>query len=209
VLTKADLVADAASVAASARLAVPGVDVVALSAATGAGLDDLARHLPPRRTLVLLGKSGAGKSTLVNALLGTARMATRAVRADGKGRHTTTHRELIALEGGALLVDTPGVRELGLWGAGDGVEAAFADVESLGTGCRFADCAHGGEPGCAVAAAVASGALDAERLAAWHKLRRELAHLARRTDPRAAAAHDARTRALMRSYYRFVERRGR
>jgi ribosome biogenesis GTPase len=125
------------------------------------------------------------------------------VHADGKGRHTTSHRELVPLPGGALLVDTPGMRELALWDADAGVGATYADVEALAAECRFADCAHAGEPGCAVAAAVDAGTLDAERLAAWQKLRRELAHLDRKADPRLAAEHNASVRALMRSHYRF------
>jgi ribosome biogenesis GTPase len=208
VLTKLDLCDRPDAAVAAAMGAAPGVDVVAVSAVSGAGLDDLARHLPERRTLVLLGASGAGKSTLVNALLGHEHMATRAVRADGRGRHTTSHRELISLQTGALLIDTPGVRELGLWG-GEGLETTFADVDALAAGCRFTDCAHAGEPGCAVTAAVTDGTLSADRLAAWHKLQRELAHLAREADPRLASEHNARIRALMRSYYRFVEGRGR
>jgi ribosome biogenesis GTPase len=209
VLTKLDLCSEPGAAVAAAMAAAPGVDVVALSALTGAGLADLARHLPARRTLVLLGASGSGKSTLVNALLGQEHMATRAVRDDGKGRHTTTHRELIPVSNGALLIDTPGIRELGLWAGGDGLETTFADIEGLAAGCRFADCAHAGEPGCVVAAAVDTGTLSTERLAAWRKLQRELAHLAREADPRLASEHDARIRALMRSYYRFVEGRGR
>jgi ribosome biogenesis GTPase len=209
VLTKLDLCDDAERAIAEARGAAPGVDVVAVSSLTGAGLDALRARLPARRTLVLLGASGAGKSTLVNALVGGERMATGAVRADGKGRHTTSHRELVPLAGGALLVDTPGMRELGLWGADGGVESTFADVEALGASCRFADCAHGEEPGCAVRGAVVSGALDAERLAAWHKLRRELAHLARKTDLTAAADAKAQLRAVMRNVRRMYRERGR
>ena len=209
VLTKVDLCDDPARALADARVSAPGVDVVAVSALAGTGLDALSAQLPPRRTLVLLGASGAGKSTLVNALVGGARMATGAVRADGKGRHTTSHRELVPLANGALLVDTPGMRELGLWGTDGGVETTFADVEALGTSCRFADCAHGREPGCAVRAAVEAGALDAERLAAWHKLRRELAHLARKTDASAAADAKAQIRAVMRGVRRMYRERGR
>ena len=207
VLTKLDLCADPDGALAAARAAVPGVDVVAVCALTGDGLDALVRHLPPQRTLVLLGASGAGKSTLVNALAGAEHMATRAVRDDGMGRHTTTHRELVPIAGGALLIDTPGMRELGLWDADGGVETTFADVEALGAGCRFADCAHDGEPGCAVAAAVETGALGADRVAAWRKLRRELAHLARKTDVRAAAEAKARLKVLMRSQTRLYRDR--
>ncbi|MFL5580348.1 MAG: ribosome small subunit-dependent GTPase A [Gemmatimonadaceae bacterium] len=199
-LTKRDLADDASLAAATADAlgAAPGADLVAVSAETGEGLDALAAHLAPGRTAVLLGASGVGKSTLVNRLAGTELLRTAALRADGKGRHTTTHRELVRLASGALLIDTPGVRELALWGSGAGVEAAFDDVATLAVGCRFADCAHDSEPGCAVRDAVARGALDAARLEAWRALARELAWLARRQDDRAMAAERARVKSIMR-----------
>jgi ribosome biogenesis GTPase len=168
--------------------------VVALSSHTGANLDALAAWLRPGRTAVLLGPSGAGKSTLANRLLGGERLRTSAVRSDGKGRHTTTHRELVRLDGGALLVDTPGMRELALWDADAGLDGAFADVLAAAAGCRFRDCGHAGEPGCAVDAAVAAGRLDAARVASWHALRRELAYLERRHDEAARRAEHVRTR---------------
>jgi len=162
VLTKADLAPAVAADRFARRLGL--ADAVAVSAATGEGLGILRTLLPPRSTAVLLGPSGAGKSTLVNALLGEQRQATGEVRAsDGRGRHTTVTRELIALPHGASLIDTPGLREAGLWDA-----AEFEDIDTLAAGCRFADCAHGSEPGCAVRTAV-----DPARLAAWHKLQRE------------------------------------
>jgi ribosome biogenesis GTPase len=189
VLTKADLDPGAAARALDAEVAF-GVDALPVSARTGAGLDALAARARPDRTLVLVGESGAGKSTLVNALLGHEALATRAVRGgDHKGRHTTTARHLVPLPGGGALVDTPGVRELGMWGSDDGVRAAFADIAALAEGCRFADCRHDGEPGCAVAAAVADGSLDAGRLASHRDLMREMAALARREDERAQRAH--------------------
>jgi ribosome biogenesis GTPase len=188
VLTKADLCPDAAPFLRLVR----GADAVAVSAATGAGMDRLRDRLAPGRTAALLGSSGVGKSTLVNALLGEERAATAAVRGhDGRGRHTTTRRELFRLPGGALLIDTPGMRELGLWDAGEGVAGAFAEVEDLVRGCRFSDCRHDGEPGCAVRAALDGGALDPERWRAYRKLAREAAYEARRDDPKARAAHDA------------------
>ena len=204
VLTKSDACADPAGAVAAARAAVPGVDVVAVSAHTGDGLAALAAWLAPGRCAVLLGGSGAGKSTLANRLLGEARLRTGAVRADGAGRHTTIHRELVVLPGGALLVDTPGLRELGVWKGGDdpgaaALEATFADVAALADACRFADCAHEAEPGCAVRAAVGDGRLAAGRLAAWHRLVRELAHLARRQEPRAVARRQAHDRAMARA----------
>ena len=189
VLTKADLDPDAAARALDAEVAF-GVHAVPVSARTGAGLDALAARARPARTLVLVGESGAGKSTLVNALLGREALATRAVRdGDQKGRHTTTARHLVPLPAGGALIDTPGVRELGLWGSDAGVRAAFADIAALAEGCRFADCRHDGEPGCAVEAAVADGALDAGRLASHRDLMREMAALARREDERAQRAH--------------------
>jgi ribosome biogenesis GTPase / thiamine phosphate phosphatase len=162
VLSKADLAPEADAPRLARRLGI--ADAVAVSAATGEGLGVLRTLLAPASTAVLLGPSGAGKSTLVNALLGEQRQATGEVRAsDGRGRHTTVTRELVALPHGAFLIDTPGLREAGVW---DGAE--FDDVEALAAGCRFADCAHGSEPGCAVRAA-----LDPARLAAWRKLQRE------------------------------------
>ena len=162
VLTKADLADDVASAIAIVRSAAPGVDVVAISLATGIGLDALERLLAPGRTAVLLGSSGVGKSTLANQLLGEERLRVGAVREDGKGRHTTTHRELFTLRSGALLIDTPGMRELQLWSADAGLSAAFDDVERLAAECRFRDCTHASEPGCAVRQAVESGVLAPE-----------------------------------------------
>jgi len=173
--------------------------VVALSAHTGQGLDRLAGFLVPACTAVILGSSGVGKSTLVNALLGTNRLNTADVRADGRGRHTTTHRELVRLAGGALLIDTPGMRELQLWSDGEGLAVSFADIDALATECRFSDCAHGTEPGCAVRAAVETGSLDVERLDSYFKLRREIERLARATDPVARAAANRKLRAIHRA----------
>jgi ribosome biogenesis GTPase len=195
VLTKADQCADVTTALAAARAAAPGADAVALSSVTGAGVDALATYLRPGRTAVLLGPSGAGKSTLANRLLGADRLRTRGVRDDGKGRHTTTHRELLRLADGALLIDTPGMRELALWDADAGLADAFADVEALAAACRFRDCAHEAEPGCAVVAAVAAGRLDPARLAHWRLLRRELAYLDRQHDRAAQQAWDAQARA--------------
>jgi ribosome biogenesis GTPase / thiamine phosphate phosphatase len=189
VLTKSDLAGDGQALAAHMARRLGLADGVALSAHDGAGLSILRTLLPPGETAALIGRSGAGKSTLVNALLGEERQATRPVRAtDGRGRHTTVTRELIPLPWGAFVVDTPGLRAVGLW---DGPGDAFADIEELAAGCRFADCGHDTEPGCAVRDAV-----DPERVAAWRKLEREQVRL---EDRKAAArARKERARALTR-----------
>ena len=203
VLAKTDLAADVAAHVRAVREVAPGVEVVALSSVTGDGVGALQALLRPGRTAVLLGSSGAGKSTLVNRLLGADRLRTGPVREDGKGRHTTSHRELVRLDGGALLIDTPGMRELQLWDADAGLGATFADLYMLADGCRFRDCRHDSEPGCAVRAAVEEGRLPAARLAHWRQLERELAYLTRRQDEHAAAAH----RALSRSGARLLRSR--
>jgi len=178
VLTKADLDLDADAAAARMARELGIVEAVAVSALTGDGIAVLRTLLTPGSTAVLLGPSGAGKSTLVNALLGEERQATGEVRAgDGRGRHTTVTRELIALGGGALLIDTPGVREVGLW---DGTGESYADIDELAAACRFSDCKHETEPGCAVRETV-----DPDRIEAWRKLVREQKWV---DDRRAAAA---------------------
>lgn len=186
-LTKADLADDPAGVAAEVAAIAFDAPVIAVSARQGLGLEEVHAHLPPGRTAVLLGSSGAGKSTLVNALAGEARMATREIREDdARGRHTTTHRELVRLPSGGLILDTPGMRELGLWNADEGLAAAFDDVEALAAQCRFSDCRHQAEPGCAIRAALEGGDLPPERLAAYQKLQAELAYEHRREDVKAA-----------------------
>ncbi len=207
VLTKADLADDADAAVRAVRAVAPGAEVVAVSSVSGAGVDALGRWLRPGRTAVLLGSSGVGKSTLANRLAGGELLRTGAVRDDGKGRHTTTHRQLLRLAGGALLIDTPGMRELQLWTADAGLDAAFSDVEALATRCRFGDCGHQREPGCAVRAAAQSGALDPERLESWHRLRRELAWLATRQDEAAAAQEKARVKTTQRAYRDHMRRK--
>jgi ribosome biogenesis GTPase len=184
VLTKADLVSGDDLDDALQRLepACVGVTLLAVSVPTGAGLDDLASWFGPGRTVALLGSSGAGKSTLANHLTG-ASVATGTVRGDGRGRHTTTHRELMPLPGGGVLVDTPGLREVGLWQGEEGVAKAFPEITALVDRCRFTDCTHRREPGCAVLEALADGRITDDRLAGWRKLRRELDRLAARDDP--------------------------
>jgi len=195
VLTKADLAADLSAAVAIARAAAPFASVVAVASPSGSGLEELLAELPAGATAVLLGPSGAGKSTLANALLGEARLATSEVRdSDARGRHTTTRRELVALPSGALLIDTPGVRELGLWLAEGAVGAGFPEIEALAAGCRFRDCRHADEPGCAVLAAVETGDLDPARLASYHRLRREASVLAARVDPALRMEAKARER---------------
>lgn len=207
VLSKAELCTDLPAALAVAASAAPGVEVLPVSAVTGEGIDRLVAHLRPGRTAVLLGSSGVGKSTLANALLGEERLRTGSVRDDGKGRHTTTHRELLRLAGGALLIDTPGMREVALWGGGEGVDAAFGDVDELARGCRFGDCRHEAEPGCAVGAAVREGRLDPARLESWHTLRRELAYLERRRDEAAASEARGRDRAAQRALRAHLRRK--
>lgn len=200
VLNKADLAEDPDARVAEIERVAPGVPVVAVSARSGDRLDALAPWLAPGRTVALLGSSGVGKSTLVNALLGEARQETGDVRADdSRGRHTTTHRELVPLPGGAVLVDTPGLRELQLWADASVLDDAFPDIGALAERCRFRDCRHAAEPGCAVRAAAESGALAPERLESWRKLQRELRWLEGKQDVRVRIEEQARWKAISRS----------
>ena len=186
VLTKADRFEDPWRMVAEVEAVALGVPVWVVSAVTGDGLDALRARIPAGRTAVLIGSSGVGKSTLVNRWLGHELMATQTTRADDdEGRHTTTHRELIELPGGGMVIDTPGIRELQLADAGAAaLEETFGDIEELAAQCRFHNCAHGAEPGCAVKAALRDGTLTRERYASWQKLQRELAMIARRTNAR-------------------------
>jgi ribosome biogenesis GTPase len=191
VLTKRDLLApDAATpLLTSAMGAAPGAEVFLVSVVTGEGIGELSQRLRPGRTAALIGSSGAGKSSLLNALAGAEVAATSQVReADGKGKHKTAWRELVVLDQGGAIIDTPGLRGLGLWLDGGGLEATFADITELAAGCRFADCRHDTEPGCAVTAAIETGELEARRLASYRKLEREAAYVARKTDARARRA---------------------
>ncbi|MEU8120674.1 ribosome small subunit-dependent GTPase A [Spirillospora sp. NPDC049024] len=208
VLTKADQVPGADVRQGEVAAAAPGVDVVACSAATGDGVDVVRAVLSG--TVVLVGPSGAGKSTLGNALLGGQVLATGAVReSDGKGRHTTVRRELLPLPGGGVLIDTPGLRGVGLFEASHGLERAFADIEELAGLCRFGDCAHRSEPGCAVLAAVEDGTLPRRRLDSYRKLLRENAWAASRTDQRLRAERENRTKAISRWQRQMYRDRGR
>lgn len=187
VLTKADLVPDTTHLLADAEGAAPGVQVVVVSAASGEGLEVLTAVLAGG-TAVLLGQSGAGKSTLTNALLGAEVQEVQAIRdADGKGRHTTTTRDLLPLPDGGVLIDTPGLRGVGLWDAESGLGQVFAEIGQLAENCRFQDCSHASEPGCAVLAALEDGVLTHRRLESYRKLLRENAWIASRTDQRLRA----------------------
>ncbi len=191
VLTKADLAENRDEMIAEAEAVAFGVPVLAVSAMSGEGLDALAALLKPRETAVLLGMSGAGKSTLLNALAGSEIMATQGILEEGaRGRHTTTHRELVRLPSGTLLLDTPGMRSIGVFGTDEGVDQIFGDIEALALDCRFNNCKHESEPGCAIRAALEDGSLEAGRWQGYQKLQRELAFEARKEDPalRAAAA---------------------
>ncbi len=200
VLTKADLSDDLAPIVAEVESVTFGVPVIAISAPTGAGMELLQAHLQPGTTAALLGMSGAGKSTLVNALAGEDLQKVSEIRdRDGRGRHTTTHRELILLPSGALVIDTPGMRSVSLWNDGDGLAQTFADVEQLAGDCKFRDCTHEQEPGCAVREAIRAGTLPAERLASYRKLERELRHQALKQDARAQADERRRWRTQSRA----------
>jgi ribosome biogenesis GTPase len=195
-LNKADLCTDVPTRIVAVERVAPGVAVEAVSALHHDGLERVAIHLLPGRTAIVLGSSGVGKSTLVNALLGSETMDTGAIReADSRGRHTTSHRELLALPGGALLIDTPGLRSLEL-ADGGGLESAFADIAIIAADCRFSDCAHEAEPGCAVRAALDDGRLDRARLENLRKIEREIDRSERLVDHRARAELRAKSRRI-------------
>lgn len=172
VLTKSDLCADTASRIDDVRRTAPGVDVLAISSRSEA-YAAVMQYILPGKTVAFIGSSGVGKSTLINKLTGTGSLATRATGSGDKGRHTTTHRELIALPNGAFLIDTPGMRELGMWDSGEGIDTAFRDVEALTRACKFSNCTHTTEPGCAIRSALADGTLDAARWNSFRKLKLE------------------------------------
>ena len=199
VLNKSDLADDLTADVAEVEAVAFGVPVHVVSCLDGAGIEELRTYFAGSPTAALLGSSGVGKSSLLNRLLGWERQEVRGLRGDGKGRHTTTRRELVRVPGGGLVLDTPGMRELGLWNAGSGVGETFADVTELAAECRFADCEHRTEPGCAVRAALADGRLAEERLESYRKLERELRRLELKTDPRAQAEARRERRRFARS----------
>ncbi len=186
-LTKSDLSSPEELEAAMADVqrVAPGVDVLTMSPASGEGVELLRAHMGYAKTIAVIGSSGVGKSTLVNRLAGRALMATGEVRGDGRGRHTTVHRQLLILDDGSILIDTPGLREVALWDADGGASQTFTDIDDLAVNCKFSDCAHNEEPKCAVRQAVKNGELAADRLQAWRTVQEELVELARKQDARA------------------------
>ena len=200
VLTKVDLCEDVAAYLRAVEAVAFGVDVLVVSAVTGEGLDELRILLSEGKTVALLGSSGAGKSTLTNALLTTEQMRVSSIReGDAKGRHTTTHRELVVLPSGACLIDTPGMRELQLWDQVDSLSTSFSDIEQLASLCRFRDCTHKKEPGCEVQQAIRSGELDRSRLTSYFKLQRELLYMEKKSDLAAKIAEKRKWKQISKS----------
>jgi len=201
VLTKSDLCADIDAMVEPVRDIASGAPIEVVSSVSGDGLDGLRKWLTPARTVVLIGSSGVGKSTLINKLAGSEMLPTQDVRADDdRGRHTTTHREIFRLPDGVLLLDTPGMREFGLVEAEEGLEETFDDVGELAAGCRFRDCGHTGEPGCAVRAAIDAGTLSAERWESYEKLQKEAAFEVRRRDVSADVAEKKKWKQIRKDY---------
>ncbi len=208
ILSKADLCNDVESKILEAESVAPGTPVHAISSVTGSGLEEIDRYVRPGVTVAFLGSSGAGKSTLINRIVGEEVQKTAEVRKhDSRGRHTTTHRELLVLKTGGLLIDTPGMRELQLWDAGGSLSEAFSDVESIAAACYFTDCRHQNEPGCAVREALADGSLDAARYESYVKLERELEYLDSRMDERLNLKRKSREKKIHRAYRMIKNRR--
>ena len=200
VLTKADLGSDVRATVKSVSTLTKGAKVIAISCINELGISTIRKRLRKGHTIALLGPSGAGKSTLINHLLGEENQPVLPVReTDQKGRHTTTCREMIFLSSGGVLIDTPGLRELQMWEGGEGLEAAFADIETLARRCRFTNCQHANEPNCAVRQAVLDGTLEATRLAGFQKLRREVTQFSQRQDERGRADETRRSKGTTRS----------
>jgi ribosome biogenesis GTPase / thiamine phosphate phosphatase len=207
VLNKVDVAMDLERAVSDVHAVAPGTRVIVSSALSGVGVEELRSHVGPGVTACLLGSSGVGKSSLLNALLGERRQPVQGLREDdSKGRHTTTHRELFMLPGNGLLIDTPGLRTVGIMGEAASLETSFGDVSSLALQCRFADCQHRGEPGCAVRAAIEVGTLSTERLASHRKLEVELRSVALRAEVRSQRAEDRRLGRLYRRAGKLSER---
>ena len=209
VLTKSDLCDDLEGSLARVQEVALGVPIHLVSNVTGEGIDELWPYMGSGKTVALLGSSGVGKSSLVNSFVGSEVQVVKDIREDGRGRHTTTHRELIAVPEGGLVLDTPGMRELQLWEASEGVQGAFEDIVKLGHACRFRDCTHKSEPGCAIRAAINSGRLKADRWESYQKLQRELQFLETRRDKRAKSEARKQVRARTKEYRARDKARGR
>ena len=209
VLNKADLVEDPARHVAEVEAVAPGVRVHAVSARQPETIEILRQYVPSGRTAALLGSSGVGKSTIANRLVGHDLLRTQDVRiTDSRGRHTSTSRQMVLLEGGGILIDTPGMRELQLWDSGDGVGDAFTDVETVAASCRFRDCRHLREPGCAVRAAVASGELAAERFDSYQKLEAEREQQVKQMDARAMLEDKRRSKVMAKALNKHLKDKG-
>jgi ribosome biogenesis GTPase len=210
VLTKADISPDPEAAFSAVEEVALGVDILVTSAVADEGIEPLLGYLTGHRTAVLIGPSGAGKSTLINALLGEERLTTREVRlSDGRGRHTTVTRELVQVPGGGLLIDTPGLRALGLTGSEEGISSAFPEIATAARGCRFRDCTHHDEPGCAVTAAVEPGDVSPERLASYHKLLREAQVAAMKSDVHLRAEEDRKWKMISKASREYFKHTGR